>query len=163
MVKYPSFYEACISKLIAKIHRSRFTRTVIVGGTATALDLLLLVVLVRDEMLTPEQANLPSLFAGSAVQFLGNRYWVFQAQDRPWGRQLVGFFVAEAISFGLNWLGFDLLVKHTSIYYPLARPASVAIVFFGFSYPVWKWIFRSKQNAPAPLNPPANPLHRTAP
>jgi putative flippase GtrA len=149
--------------MLERITQSRFAKTAIVGGTATALDLLLLVVLVDGHVLTPEQANFPSLFAGSAVQFLGNRYWVFQAQDRPWGRQLLGFAIAEGISFGLNWLGFDLLVKHTAIYYPLARPLSVAIVFFGFSYPVWKWIFRAKQTALTPATPPATPLHRTVP
>lgn len=149
--------------MLKRIQKSRFAKTAIVGGTATALDLILLVVLVKGHLLTPEQANLPSLFAGSAVQFLGNRYWVFQAADRPWGRQLLGFMIAEAISFGLNWLGFDLLVRHTDIFYPLARPLSVAVVFFGFSYPVWKWIFRSQQTSPAPTAPPATPLHKSVP
>jgi putative flippase GtrA len=112
------------------------------------MDLGLLVLLVRSGS-PPTQANLPSLFAGSTLQFLGNRYWVFRAGHRPLGKQLLLFVVAEAIAFFLNWLGFDLLVRHTSIYYPLARPVTVTLVFFGFSYPAWKWVFRSAMVPPS--------------
>ena len=137
-----------MSAHLPKIWPSRFARTTIVGVLATTVDLAVLMILVQTGVATAEQANLPSLLSGSAIQFLGNRYWVFHAEDRPWGRQLLGFSIAEAIAFGLNWLGFDLLVRFTPIYYPLARPVSVAIVFFAFSYPVWKWIFRPG-NVPA--------------
>jgi putative flippase GtrA len=133
----------------AFIRDSRFLRTAIVGAVATVADLALLIGTVETHWLTQAQANFPSLLLGSAIQFLGNRYWVFHAEERPWGKQLASFAFAEAISFGLNGLSFHLLVAHTPLYYPLARPVSVALVFFLFSYPAWKWIFRK----PSPSHP----------
>lgn len=143
--------------------RSRFARTTAIGVLATVADMGVLMALVHPQITSPQQANLPSLLAGSAIQFLGNRYWVFHAEERPLGRQLFFFLIVEAIAFGLSLIGFDLILKYTSVYYPLARPLSVSFVFFGFSYPAWKIIFRTSATAPTPEAPAESPLHKSVP
>ncbi len=111
------------------------------GIAATVADLGTLYFLVESGLTSARVANLPSLLAGFCVQFLGNRYWVFRASEPPWLNQLSKFCLVEALSFGLNWLAFEQLITHTSLHYSLARMLSVAAVFFGFSYPLWKRIF----------------------
>jgi putative flippase GtrA len=123
-------------------------RTIVVGVLATAVDLALLVILVQVAHLTPVQANWPSLLVGSVVQFLGNRQWAFQASAGSAWKQAVGFFASEAVSFALNGGGFYALVHWTSIYYPLARPIAGFVIFWGFSYPSWRFIFRRPSAAP---------------
>ncbi len=132
----------------------KLTRTAIVGIFATLADLILLGLSVNRGWLTPLQANLPSLALGSLIQFLGNRYWVFKAKERPLGRQLSLFVIAEALAFALNGIGYDLLVRFTPVNYIVARPLSVTLIFFGFSYPLWHWIF----HVPSPVVVAETPL-----
>jgi len=44
----------------------------------------------------------------------------------------------------LNWLGYYLLLHFGHLHYALARPIVAAIVYCGFSYPVWKRVFRRR-------------------
>lgn len=93
-------------------------------------------------MFSPGQANFPSLLGGVIVQFVGNRYWVFNSEGRSLAPQIVAFSIVEGVSFAMNWVVFHLLLKFTPVYYPLARWIGVTFVFFCFSYPLWHWIFR---------------------
>jgi putative flippase GtrA len=128
-----------------ELHKSilfSFSKTALVGGLATVMDVGVLTLLVQGFLLTPRAANFPSLFVGSLIQFLGNRYFVFKAGGREFGRHAVGFVSTEFIAFFLNGVSFDVLVHWTSINYVLARLLGTFIVFVSFSYPMWRWVFR---------------------
>jgi len=114
-----------------------------VGGVATLVDLSTLTALVELVGLSPEQANLPSLLAGGAVQFLGSRSVVFKASG-PLHQHLVGFVLVECVTLALNAVLFYLLVRMAPSYYPVLRLGSSFIVFVGFSFPAWHWVFKEE-------------------
>jgi len=115
-----------------------------VGVAATVVDLVVLAVLVELVGLAPTVANVPALIAGAAVQFVGCRHLVFRASAGSLARQLVGFAVTEAGTLVLNGVAFHLLVTLSPVPYALARPFGTFLVFVGFSYPLWRLVFRTR-------------------
>jgi putative flippase GtrA len=132
-----------ISKLIGL---SRISKTLVVGGVATAADFALLVGFVQFGGWTPQKANVPSLVLGALIQFLGNRYFVFKhARHNHFGKQMLGFAAAEAAALLVNAGLYYALVTWTNINFALARPLGTFLVFSLFSYPMWALVFKSKQ------------------
>jgi putative flippase GtrA len=120
---------------------ARFARSVVTGSVATLVDFVTLTALVELAHLPPVRANVPALLAGAAVQFLGNRFMVFEGRHRPVGPQLVGFALVEVGTLTCNAAGFHLLVSLTRIPYPVARLLCSFLVYSFFSYPLWKRVF----------------------
>ena len=121
----------------------RLNFTLAVGLVASIMDWLSLVFFVKALNFTPQMANAPSLIVGSAVQFFGNRYFVFKATSQEIGRQATEFILVEALAFLLNGFLFYVFVTWTPIHYTLARPLASFAVFLCFSYPLWKFVFRN--------------------
>jgi putative flippase GtrA len=117
-----------------------------VGAVATIADLAALALLVQVAGLRPEAANVPALLVGLAVQFVGNKLWAFgdRSTDRLL-RQGTLFLAVEAGALALNAAVFHLLVTSTTVPYPVARVAGQALVYFGFSYPIWTRLFRRSE------------------
>jgi putative flippase GtrA len=113
-----------------------------VGGAATAVDLVSLILLVELLRLDPRWANVPALTLGLAVQFVGNKFFAFQDRRPDYLRQGSLFLLVEAGAFALNALIFHLLVTLAATPYLLARLAGAALVYVGFSYPLWRLIFK---------------------
>jgi putative flippase GtrA len=111
----------------------------IVGIVATIADLAVLNILVRYRGWTPLDANLPSLLCGSIIQFVGNRNLVFRAFSGHLGRQSVTFVLVEATAYGGNAGLYALLVRYTPIPYTAVRLVASGVVYWGFSYPLWKY------------------------
>lgn len=111
-----------------------------VGLVATAVDLSLLHLLIDIIGLTQDQANIPSLMAGSLVQFFGHRHAVFHAQSEPLWSQALSYSASEFISFTLNALGFSILCHVTNLHFDVVRLLTTFVVYFSFSFPVWKFI-----------------------
>ena len=78
------------------------TRSLLVGGAATAFDLLALLLLVRVLGWAPVAANLPALLLGLTLQFVGNKLWVFRDRSRALVRQGSLFALVEAGTLVLN-------------------------------------------------------------
>ena len=114
----------------------------VVGVVATAVDFLLLWLLVGGLGWTPRWANLPALTGGLVVQFFGNKIYAFEDHCRPHLRQTSRFLLVETGAFLLNALSFHCLVTLSSISYVAARLIGSAAVYFFFSYPLWHWVFR---------------------
>ena len=127
---------------IKSISSFRLSKTLFVGAIATALDLATLTVLVQIFGFKPQAANIPSLLVGSSTQFFGNRHVVFKAKSGALLRQMLAFAACELTALSLNALGYYTLVTWTSVHYVLARPIVSVVVFFGFSYQMWKLVFR---------------------
>ncbi|HTV25716.1 MAG TPA: GtrA family protein, partial [Polyangiaceae bacterium] len=92
----------------------RFGRALIVGSGATLADFSVFSTCVRAIGMAPSAARLPALITGACVQFFGNRSFTFRAQAGSLTRQAWLFLLAEAITLGLNWTIFHLLVTHVS-------------------------------------------------
>jgi len=119
----------------------RLGRSAIVGVVATVIDLALLFVLVDLVGLAPAVANVPSLAGGLIVQFVGNKYFAFGDRSKRLLKQGGQFALVEAGAIALNAVGFHLLVTLTVIPYVAVRLGCSAAVYFGFSYPLWHFIF----------------------
>jgi putative flippase GtrA len=120
-------------------------RSTLVGGAATAADLLVLFVCMQALGWSPRAANTPALIAGGLVNFHGNRTFAFRATEGRLERQATLFVLAELVTLGLNGVLFDFVVRALPAG---AMPAMVArlvvqnVVFLGWSYPIWRRVFR---------------------
>jgi putative flippase GtrA len=127
-------------------------RAIIAGGAATFADLAVLFVLVTGLGLAPRVANVPSLVLGAMVGFFANRHFVFRAGRGSLPKQAALYVIVELLSLGLNAVLFDLamrlLVAHPTLYVP-ARLVTSHLVFLGFSYPLWRFVFRVPRAAQA--------------
>lgn len=136
----------------------RFFRSSFVGIVATIVDLSVLLLLQNSLHIHEYIAKSVALACGVSTQFFGNRLFAFQAGAGRVGRQLKLFILVEAIAFGATvmvygWLFHRLrtLAQHSvppgkllGILPPeiAANLLSGFIVYFGFSYPLWKRVFK---------------------
>ncbi len=115
----------------------RFGRALVVGSGATLVDFSIFSTCVRAIDIAPSHARLPALLAGACVQFIGNRGFTFRAQAGKLSRQLKLFVAAEAITLGLNWSIFQLLIRRIHGVAPeLVSFLGTGLVFLAFAYPV---------------------------
>jgi putative flippase GtrA len=122
----------------------KIIRTAMVGLLASAGSLGVLTILIQVCHLPPTEANIPSLATGTAIQFLGNRYFAFRSTQNSAVFQLLGFLVSEAIAFGMNVYLFNFLVESLGAHFLVARLLGTFIVFILFSFPTWCFlVFRS--------------------
>ncbi len=119
----------------------RFGRALIVGSGATLADFSVFTSCVRLVGMAPSAARLPALLTGACFQFFGNRSFTFRAQGGSLTRQAWLFVVAEAITLGLNFGIFHLLVTHIDGVPPeLLSFLGTFITFVAFAYPVRRWV-----------------------
>ena len=130
----------------------RFSRSVVVGAVATAVDVGSLFFLVDVIGFAPVVANVPSLLAGAVVQFVGCRYFVFDGDGRSLLRQVLGYGAVEIGTLLLNGVAFHVLVSWTPTPYALARPVGTFLVFALFSYPAWSRVFAPAMRAGRPCD-----------
>ncbi|MFO0723978.1 MAG: GtrA family protein [Myxococcota bacterium] len=137
----------------------RFQKSLGVGAIASLTDLLLLAVLVDGAGVSPTVANVPALFAGALIQFLGNKLYAFDDQRPAWVRQGGAFAAVELGSLALNAAAFQVLVGAVHLPYAAARVLGSALVYLGFSYPLWRRVFTppfSAERSPAPPDAPGD-------
>lgn len=122
-------------------------RSAAVGIVSTFVDLATLEFLVQLLKLTPAMANLPALTLGVATQFIGNKVFAFgdRAQGQALAAQSGQFALVELGALILNALIFHLLVTKTPAPFLAARLFASALVYFGYSYPLWGRIFKSPE------------------
>jgi putative flippase GtrA len=131
-------------------NRSTFVRSLLAGGVATIVDLAVLAFATGVLHLDPRVANVPGLLAGAVVQFLANRHFAFGAASGSLRRQATGFALAETAALALNAVLYHLVASA----FPLgvlaalgARAITTNAVYLGFSYPIWKRVFRPMEEA----------------
>ena len=122
------------------------------GIFATAIDLLVLTVLVSGFHVSAEVANVPALVAGGVANFAGNRWFAFRAHQGSLPKQALGYTVVEIVALaGNGWL-FALamhLFPQASHVYWLVRLVTTHVVFLAWSYPLWCLVFRQRGGRPA--------------
>jgi putative flippase GtrA len=119
----------------------RFMRSSAVGILATVLDMATLALFVKAFHWNDTLAKIPALAIGTSTQFIGSRYYAFRAQQGKIGRQMKWFVFAEFCAFWITVLVFHAMDKWLHIPIWIANLASGSVVYFGFSYPIWKRVF----------------------
>jgi putative flippase GtrA len=127
-------------------------RSSTVGVFATASDLTTLFLLIQVAGMSEEVANVPSFLPGLVVMFFGNKYFAFEDRSRHVVKQGGRFLFVEAWAFAINAMLFHLLVRETGLQYLLARMLGTFVVYIGFSFPFWTFIFHK---TPLPAEQPA--------
>lgn len=123
----------------------------LVGVFATATDIILLVLLVDVLGWPATSANVPALSVGLLIQFLGNKYFAFEDRRSDAAnllRQGALFALVEVAAFGLSAALFHGLVTSVGTHHLVARLFGSALVYFCFSLPLWRLVFRT----PPPQN-----------
>ena len=127
--------------------QSSLFRSASVGVVATLVDISCLALLIGALRLDPVAANLPALLAGIAVQFIGNKWFAFENREQAWFQQGLGFAAIELGALALSAAGFHVLVTATAISFVVARLTVSFVVYFAYSYPLWRWLFRPAAGA----------------
>jgi len=133
----------------------RFGRALVVGSGATFVDFSIFTTCVRAIDIAPTHARLPALLAGACVQFVGSRGYTFRARAGRLSRQLKLFVAAEAVTLGLNWSVFQLLIRRIHGVPPeLVSFLGTGLVFVAFAYPMRRLvIFKMPGVAPGLVGP----------
>lgn len=133
-----------------------FVRSVLTGAAATVVDLAVLAVAIGLIGLSARAANLPALLAGAVIQFVGSRHYAFDAAHGSLRRQLMWFTLVEVGALALNALGYDLVAQLApldALGAVIVRLGVSSIVFVGFSYPLWRRVFKVDHNGRSQNNP----------
>jgi putative flippase GtrA len=120
-------------------------RAGVAGIAATAADVGTLAILVSVFHVHPRAASIPALVVGGVVNFLGNRHYAFRARAGHIGKQAVGYTAVELVALALNGLLYDTVLRAVpgaAHVYWLVRLATSHAVFLGWSYPLWRRVFR---------------------
>jgi putative flippase GtrA len=123
------------------------------GAVATLVDLGSLTAMVSLFGLSPRVANVPALLAGSLVMFFGLKRFAFRGRGGHVGREVALFTIVQLVGVALSAILFDALVHYSPLaerWYVGARLAANNVVWLGFSFPAWHWVFRARpENAAA--------------
>jgi putative flippase GtrA len=133
---------------------ARLARSAVAGAIAAAADLASLAVLVQIVGLEPRVASVPALTIGAAVMFVGQRQLAFRVRGGNVARELLLFTFVQLGGLGLTALLYDRLLRwvpSAAQHYVLARLAVTNVVWLGYSFPLWHFVFREKPpGKPAP-------------
>lgn len=124
---------------------ARLLRSGAAGLLATGVDLVVLYLLSSAVHLGPRLSSVPALVAGGVANFFGNRHFAFRATSGPLARQAALYTIVEVAALALNGLLYDGVLRAFPAAAPLylgVRIVTSHLVFLGFSYPLWRRIFR---------------------
>ena len=124
---------------------AQLLRAGVAGAAATGSDLAALAILVSVLHVDPRIANIPALVVGGVVNFVGNRYFAFRAQNGHVGKQAVGYTAVELVALALNGLLYDQVLRRapeSAHLYWVVRLVTSHVVFLCWSYPLWRRVFR---------------------
>ncbi|HEY3494849.1 MAG TPA: GtrA family protein [Polyangiaceae bacterium] len=124
----------------------RVVRSGIGGLVATLADLATLTLLVRLFDVSPRVASVPALLAGNVVMFFAQKL-AFEAKGGDVRRELVRFALVQAGGFVLTAALYDAalaVVPGASASYVLTRLVVTNLVWLGYSFPLWRWVFRAR-------------------
>jgi putative flippase GtrA len=112
-------------------HLTRFGRYLAVGGIATVIQYILLILLVRAFRMAPTLASTIGFALSAIVNYLLNYHFTFES-DRPHGPAAAKFAVLAASGLLTNAVMMHLLVN-AGVRYLLAQVCATAVVlFWGF-------------------------------
>jgi putative flippase GtrA len=122
------------------------------GALATLVDLGVLTLLISGIHVAPSLASVPALVAGGTTNFFGNRHFAFRgARDGSLARQVALYCGVEVVMLALNGVLFEAALRTfpwAAGSYWAVRFVTSHIVFLGWSYPMWRRVFKGKVTRP---------------
>lgn len=112
-------------------HLARLVRFTLVGGVATALQYLVLVVLVRAGNLEPTAASSVGFAASAVVNYLLNYRFTFRS-DRPHGPAAAKFALLAGTGLLFNAAIMHVLIGTGMSYLPAQVCATTVVLFWNF-------------------------------
>ena len=115
------------------------------GALASGADLATLTGLVELASVRPETASVPALTVGNVAMYFGQKYLAFQSGGKPTLRELAPFALVQAGGFALTALGYDLALRVApalNAHYVGLRLIVTNLVWVGYSFPLWHYVFR---------------------
>lgn len=126
----------------SKLELPRFQRYVAVGGAATAMHYVLLLMLTEWLAVSPPFATAFGAFMGAILAYVGNRRFTFAASDRRHSRALPRFLLVAA---AIAWLNGSLVWALSSVFtvHYLFAQAAATVLLLGITYRINKmWTFK---------------------
>ncbi len=124
----------------------RLLRSGAAGAGASIVDLAVLTGLVQLGGVSPRAASVPALIAGGIVMFFGQKYLAFRGRTGSVARELLLFTAVQAGGLVLTGLLFDgtlRIAPGLGHYYVVVRLVTTNVVWLGYSFPLWHWVFRA--------------------
>jgi putative flippase GtrA len=109
-------------------HVDRFVKFVAVGGVATAIQYLLLVLLVRGAGMAPTPASSIGFVLSAGVNYLLNYRFTFRS-DRPHGPAAAKFALLAGIGLLINAAIMHLMTG-AGVHYLIAQVCATGVVLF---------------------------------
>jgi putative flippase GtrA len=131
----------------------RLLRSALGGLLATLADLGALTLLVQGFGVSPRVASVPALLAGNLVMFFAQKKVAFRSSGGSVRRELVRFALVQSGGFLLTALLYDLalaLIPGAAGAYVLTRLVVTNLVWLGYSFPLWHWVFPTRDAGRAP-------------
>jgi len=134
----------------------RLVRSGGAGAVATVADLLTLTILKEGFGVPPQVASVPALTLGTLIMFFAQKHFVFRSKGGSVGRELVLFGLVQAGGYVLTLWGYDAALRFVpwlAVHYVLARLVITNLVWVGYSFPLWHWVFRARAVDKPPVRP----------
>jgi putative flippase GtrA len=109
---------------------------------------LTLAMLVNVAHVSPRVASIPALVLSSVVMFFGQKYLAFEGRGKPTGREMLLFALVQLGGLGLTAVLYDVAVRSAPFlleHYVVARIAVTNLVWLGYSFPLWHFVFPRRQ------------------
>ncbi|MDO3383943.1 GtrA family protein [Gilvimarinus algae] len=129
-----------VGQWLHRLYRLQFGRFLLVGGAATVLQYLLLILLVELTILPNVAASAAAFTLSAVFNYLANYYFTFQATQKH-SESALRFAVTVAIGLGLNTAVFylaDMLMPHYVLAQMLATAVTLVSNFLLHKF----WIYR---------------------
>jgi putative flippase GtrA len=120
---------------------SQFAQFAFVGCAATALQYLVLVLLVQGFQVSAQCASAVGFGCGAALSYLLNRQWTFQSTG-PHARLVVRFALMVAAGFCLNSALMYSGIRMLGLYYLFAQCIATAVTLAMNFLVARIWVFR---------------------
>lgn len=126
-----------------KISKYQILKFLLIGGSSTLIDIILL-------FLLKEKAHLPAVWAVAleqiviiAFNFLLNKYWTFQSKKIPW-QQLQRYFVLVAGNYLAGIFLMYLMHQLLGFNYIIVRLITIALIA-SVNFILYKhWVYKEK-------------------
>jgi putative flippase GtrA len=96
--------------------------------------------------ISPRVASVPALTLGSVAMFFGQKHFAFRSRGGRVAREVMLFAIVQVVGLALNAVLYDGLLRVSPFathWYVGARLLTTNLVWLGFSFPTWHYVFRS--------------------
>ena len=121
-----------------------FLKSQVTAAVATAVDFIILVILVELAQVWYVLAAAIAAFCGALSSFFLGRQWTFLSKDDKWHHQAQRYTLVALGSMGLNTFGIYLFTDGLGLHYMTSKIVISIIVSLGFNYPLQKYFVFKK-------------------